>query len=93
MHTIAMVQLLELSQRGAGVTYTKPGIVLPTPLNDRLRSAAYALGTLPSHIAAKAIEMAVSRLEELHGPFPPVEGRLHRGRPTDAERRAAGLIP
>jgi hypothetical protein len=89
-----MVELLESSQRTTvGLTWTKPGLVLPTPLNERLRAAAKALDTLPSHIAAQAIEMAVTRLERLHGPFPPVQGRLHRGRPTDAQRRAAGLLP
>lgn len=90
---LLMADLIESSRRGGGQTSYKPGIAVPKELYERTRAAAYALGTLPSHIVVTALEMAVSRLEEIHGPFPPGPGRLPKGRPTDAQRRAAGLLP
>ena len=89
-----MVKLLdESSRRGAGQTYSRQTLILPVELHERLRNAAHALGFRASHVAAKAIEMALVRLEETHGPFDPRPGLLPAGRPTDAERRAAGLLP
>jgi hypothetical protein len=87
-----MEDLLDSSPRGAGQSYK--GMVVPMELYNRTRAAAHALGTLPSHIVTTALEMAVSRLEQLHGPFPPGPARLPKGRPTDAQRRViAELIP
>jgi hypothetical protein len=90
IHT-PMEDLVDSSPRGTAKAYK--GMVVPRELYNRTRAAAHALGQLPSHIVTAALEMAVTRLEQLHGPFPPGPERLPKGRPTDAQRRAAGLLP
>ena len=70
------------------------GVSVPKPIYERARAASDALGMVPSNLAAMALDLLLRELEEANGgPFPPRHGKMPGGRPTNAQRRAAGLIP